>query len=482
MISRKQLPAFLIALESVVIASGLAIYNIWEPYSYRFDEIFSVVASSTGFSEMFNRYILADVHPPLYQTVLWIWIHLFNDTEMATRSLSLIFILGALAIFWYLGRKHLEKKNFYFSAVFFAGNSMLVFYAQETRSFAMMLFLATLLTFRLLAGHQSQKGLFVILGIAILLSLTHYFGLLFALLAMAILLFEHREELKKAAFLAVAGLLSLAWPIIHFTFGDLGAKTGGNFWIHSRGIQTTLSNLYGAVSPVQTPVHHGVYAETAMLNAIIMIGILLFLSVPLFLTRSTAGNKSISHHSYAKLLAVFVLFVAAVILIDIQTPVSTIRNFLVLVPLFSLLAGVSVGKIFYSRPKTGIAVMVLIAIGGLSTGYRNITTKQIPLVNWADATRYIINSEHFRGDNAFYYDINRPSKANYYFKRFSGGQTFADSLSFQELKTIPSNSFLMMYGQSMAKIRKVHARLGEQASPYFPRQYWADNLVVFYLP
>lgn len=126
--------------------------------------------------------------------------------------------------------------------------------------------------------------------------------------------------------------------------------------------------------------------------------------------------------------------------------------------------------------------MVLIAISGLSTSYRNITTKQIPLVNWSNATRHIINSEHFKGDNAFYYDINRPSKANYYFKRFSGGQTFTDSLSVQELQAIPSNSFLMMYAQSMAKIRKVHARLGGQVTTYFPRQHWADNLVVFYVP
>jgi hypothetical protein len=62
---------YVIPLIGVVLAGT----NIWQPYSYWLDELYSVTTSVLPFTEMF-RAMLRDVHPPLYQVLLWIWIRM----------------------------------------------------------------------------------------------------------------------------------------------------------------------------------------------------------------------------------------------------------------------------------------------------------------------------------------------------------------------------------------------------------------------
>lgn len=65
-----------------LLGISLAFFNIWQPYSYWWDELYSVTASSLPMEEMFSKFIMKDVHPPLYQIILSFWINLLQHQSL----------------------------------------------------------------------------------------------------------------------------------------------------------------------------------------------------------------------------------------------------------------------------------------------------------------------------------------------------------------------------------------------------------------
>src|SRR5262245_46998122 len=165
--------ALVVALAACFVA--LALWNIWTDYSYWTDELFSVGASLDSWSGMLNSWLLRDVHPPLYQAALKIWIAAFGPSEHATRALSAICAIAALAalvgVTWREPFVHRLA-----AAAFFGSASAFAYYAQETRSYALALLLATLATagwVRPATPRADRPAAHY--ATLLLLSLTHYF-------------------------------------------------------------------------------------------------------------------------------------------------------------------------------------------------------------------------------------------------------------------------------------------------------------------
>jgi uncharacterized membrane protein len=174
-------------LSSVIVFAGLffTIYGSWVPYSYWWDELYSVVSSSLPINKLFSEFILRDVHPPFYSLLLKFWIMLFGNSEIAARSLSLIFTLSAFLLLLHFSKKNVSYLSIPVLLVFFTTNRLFIYYAQEARSYAMVLFLSTFLTSLFVDYLKNISGsgfkLIISIGIvSLLLSLTHYFGLLYS--------------------------------------------------------------------------------------------------------------------------------------------------------------------------------------------------------------------------------------------------------------------------------------------------------------
>src|SRR5574344_1146518 len=60
-----------------------------------FDEAFSEHITRHSFFDI-ARYTAVDVHPPLYYWALKVWRTFFGDSELALRSMSLIFLVLAI--------------------------------------------------------------------------------------------------------------------------------------------------------------------------------------------------------------------------------------------------------------------------------------------------------------------------------------------------------------------------------------------------
>ncbi len=169
-----------LALVAILLAGAiLRVYRL-DFQSYWVDELWSVRTSAPDapFLWMLRETIL-DVHPPLYQLLLWIWLKLWGFSEFSARSLSVL--LGVLVIpaIYSLARRLFDRDTALIAALILSLNIFFIEYSQEARSYA-LLALLTLLSFVAFVDYfkKNTKGCLVVYAffIAALLN-THYFGI-----------------------------------------------------------------------------------------------------------------------------------------------------------------------------------------------------------------------------------------------------------------------------------------------------------------
>lgn len=113
-----------------------------------FDEGFSLYYSDgSSFQEIISRISGTDTgdrFQPLYYLVLYYWRQLFGSTEFAVRSLSAFLGVGAVIILFFTALQLYGKKHAIWLALFLSFSSYGVYYSQQTRAYALLLFLAAL--------------------------------------------------------------------------------------------------------------------------------------------------------------------------------------------------------------------------------------------------------------------------------------------------------------------------------------------------
>ena len=181
------------------------------------DESFSYLLAKKN---LFEILILTakDFNPPLYYLLLHFWMTIFGSTEIALRSLSLIFYWATLYVA-YLFMAEIMKLSGKKPALYlllFLVNPFLIYYAFEARMYSLLAFLASLSFYAL---YKKNDRLYLVAAIAGLY--THYF-MIFVIAAQ--LIFTKRLW-KKAVWIAVAFL-----PWLVFVALQKGLNVN-SFWI-----------------------------------------------------------------------------------------------------------------------------------------------------------------------------------------------------------------------------------------------------------
>jgi mannosyltransferase len=181
----KTSPALLVGLPIGVL---LIICLLHINTAYWVDEVFSITVSRS-LPDLFHMFRVTENNMSLYLVILHFWIRYFGESEMATHTLSLIFAVMTIPVFFALERKMMNKTSSFFGALLLSVSPMFVYYAVETRSYSMLILSVTvssLLFVRLLRkpgyGLAIGYGLSVGLGVyihyfAILILLVHVFAL-----------------------------------------------------------------------------------------------------------------------------------------------------------------------------------------------------------------------------------------------------------------------------------------------------------------
>ncbi len=206
LVRRRAVPLALAGTVAVGVGVRFASLGV---QSYHHDEVVTVMrVIHGGFLHMLREVKDSESNPPLYYLLAWGWAKAFGTGEVAMRSLSALFGAATVPLAFGAGREAGGNRVGLLGAALVALNPMLIWYSQEARSYALLVFFGTaaLLFFlrALRTGAGSGLALWAVASAGALGS--HYF----AVFAVAI----------EAVWLAVA--LRRRWRVLLPAFALVG--------------------------------------------------------------------------------------------------------------------------------------------------------------------------------------------------------------------------------------------------------------------
>lgn len=422
---------------AITVTFALVIRGIASGYSYWFDELFSVVHNSASLETLWGHRS-DDVHPPEYPVLLWGWMKLWGPSEIATRSLSAIF--AGLAAFTPLLLVRRYGKVFAFAAsMLIVSNPLVVFYAQETRDYALLLFGSTLTVCAFL---DHRRRLFFA-GILVV-GLTHYFGTLLAVTLLFVHLLRHPKSVRELIYVAATFGILIVWPIYQATRGIAGAALGGNFWI-----KTTSAESVVLAAKIMVPQVFWAGAKIGGLGSLAL-GLLLVAGIgagarkfrgKVLMRLASAGQND---RDVAWVCAAGVLIILGVAVISLHSPIAIERNYIILVPIVSLIIAWAVDR----GLKSGLGWVTLGVLSiycgiGIHLGILKLQDKTRPIEDWrvmADRAASLVRET---GSPLFYF-VNYPVGEEKFLQFYLPGEIIPHPITLDTMQTLPDRAIVVI--------------------------------------
>jgi 4-amino-4-deoxy-L-arabinose transferase-like glycosyltransferase len=199
--------AFLIAIGAAMRFASLS------EQSFHHDEVITVARILPGgFIDMLKSVKEYESNPPLYYTLAWGWTKAFGTGEFGLRSLSACFGLATVPVAYCIGAELSSRRAGLIAAALVAVNPMLIWYSQEARSYAVLVFfcaVSLLFLVRALRTHSGADLSLWALSSGLALS-SHYFAFFAVAIEAAWLLVALRSHwrvvLPAVAAVAAVGL------------------------------------------------------------------------------------------------------------------------------------------------------------------------------------------------------------------------------------------------------------------------------------
>src|ERR1700749_5056828 len=223
--------------------------------SFHHDEVITVMRVIPGsFGQMLHEVKVSESNPPLYYVLAWGWAKAFGRDEWGIRSLSALVGTLTVPVGYAIGRQLVSRRVGLILAAIVAFDPMLIWYSQEARSYALLVFFGALSFLFFLRALDTRRGrdlAFWALASALALG-SHYFaffavGIEAVWLAVAL---RDRWKVVLPARLAVGAVGASLLPLI-------AAQTNSTHigWIEesplgARFLQTGVSFLIGETGHV----------------------------------------------------------------------------------------------------------------------------------------------------------------------------------------------------------------------------------------
>ena len=242
---------------AVVTAVAAALrFGFLGQQSFWFDEAVTVHLVRKSLFDMFAALPGSESTPPLYYLLAWGWSRIFGTGEVGLRALSAVLGTATVPIAFALGRVFASHRAGLFAAVLVACSPLLVWYSDEARCYALLVFLSALsvLAFEH-ARRRPRRGELTRWAVVATLALaTHYFAVLLVAAEAIWLLVElaaRRAVVVGVGAVAVAGaaLLPLA---LH------QESTNQTWWITAAPLSSRVREAVTQfVTGAYAPRHHG---------------------------------------------------------------------------------------------------------------------------------------------------------------------------------------------------------------------------------
>jgi mannosyltransferase len=165
--------AFLTALGVALRFASLGVQ------SYHHDEVITVARVIPGsFIDMLKQVKGSESNPPLYYVLAWGWAKAFGTGEVGMRSLSALFGAATVPLAYCIGAELSSRRAGLITAAVVAVSPMLIWYSQEARSYALLVFFcaASLLFFARALRTRSGRDLALWALASALALCSHYFA------------------------------------------------------------------------------------------------------------------------------------------------------------------------------------------------------------------------------------------------------------------------------------------------------------------
>src|SRR5437764_4777334 len=108
------------------------------------DEISTVFLLHRRYGDMLDHVARLESTPPLYYSLAWLWAKLFGAGAVAIRSLPALLGVATVPVTYLAARQLVSRRTAVIAAALIAVNPLLVWYSQEARSYALLVFLSAL--------------------------------------------------------------------------------------------------------------------------------------------------------------------------------------------------------------------------------------------------------------------------------------------------------------------------------------------------
>jgi mannosyltransferase len=382
---------------TVALAAALCFHDIGGK-SIWLDEGFSIALAGDDWPQMWNVIRTRDPNMGFYYVLLHYWLRLGSD-EATIRAFSALAALGSVVLLYFLGRDLIGSLPALLAALLLTTNGFFIRYAQEARSYALLVLLITASShlFVRAVSRPSAKLWAAYVVVSALSLYTHFFAgwvLAAHFLSATVLrgrLVPRRDILASYLLLALAASPLVVWTL---------TTDRRLFWIPLptwRSLLRALEELTGGAGAVQVALFlslSGLALRTAWQARATKSGVL-------------AWNRGL-------LLTWFLVpILTSFILSLLVTPIFWPRFLIVSLPPLVLLTA---DGAFAVRPVWLRAVTAVLLLGlstrGIAAGFRSDTNE-----DWRGAARYVSSAAE-PGDGLVLMPGNARSVFEYYLRRF----------------------------------------------------------------
>jgi mannosyltransferase len=205
-------------LVAIVLGGGVVRFWGLGSQSLWYDEWLTAETASVGLTDLVSDVAHRQGFPPTYFALLWGWVRVFGDSEVALRVVSALAGTATVPLAYAVARRFRQRRPVArVAALLVAVNPMLVWYSQEARPYSLLALFGvlSLLAFAPVWQRGGRRDLVVWSLVCAGVVALHYFGIFLVAAEALALLARHRDEWRRVALACVpsAAVLAAVAPI-----------------------------------------------------------------------------------------------------------------------------------------------------------------------------------------------------------------------------------------------------------------------------
>jgi uncharacterized membrane protein len=446
------------AIECLILLAVAIVLRVWfvGRTDLGGDESFSLYMSLQSLPDLVRMLCQGD-NPPLWEILLHFWVKVFGISEIAIRTLPLIFSVLTVIPIYFLGERHLHRMAGIAASLCYCFSTFSIYLAHDCRVYSLIGFCSACSALLFISAVKQPKTLkFILLTIVnLMLMYGHYLSVWIIVMEFIIALSIKpiRKKIWKPYLLHAAALILLftpMFPVLFRRFMDSGVN---GTWIEKTTSPEALYDFLWRMCNV--PV-------TTVLAIVILISAFIILIINIFKKKSDFNNTAILTLLWAvPLLVSFVLSYFTGFFLD--------RYFYFLFPIFYLSIAAYCVYLFPKRKVLALSLMGLFAVAMAVSCSPDSSTKRFsswhydvkPIVHQLieakeNENALVILPEYFDKQFTYYLDENHEAfrtqsqPTNYYvFKDYLLKQGYYYDYNYQKADLNTYNKVVFPYHKDM---------------------------------